>query len=365
MEATPAAAQVTTQVFSNSTIAVQSSNSSSTYGDAITFTATVSAGSPGLGFPTGTVQFVVDGGNLGAPVTLVNGQATSPPTSTLGAGAHTVSAAYSGDSFFDPTTSADITQVVNPATLNVAADNQTINHGDAVPSLTYTISGFVNDEDASVVSGAAALTTAATSTSPAGHYPITVGAGTLSAVNYTFNLVSGILTVQPTILDVRLDYGSKSISLIGLNRDLPFTTLKAIDIIFSDNVAVSMGELALTGSNVPSYSFSGFSYNPGADDATWTLPTALGVDKLMMALDGATFAGDPIIGVNPFGAKFSVLPGDINGDGVVNSQDLVLERNAIQGTGDPSMLGWADVDGNGVVDLNDFMAVRKRLGTHF
>ena len=64
------------------------------------------------------------------------------------------------------------------------------------------------------------------------------------------------------MLDVRLDYGSKSISLIGLDRDLPFTTINAIDIIFSDNVAVNMGLLALTGVNIPNYSFGGFSYNP-------------------------------------------------------------------------------------------------------
>ena len=84
----------------------------------------------------------------------------------------------------------------------------------------------------------------------------------------------------------------------------------------------------------------------------------------MMALDGATFGLDPTIVVNPFSANFSVLPGDVNGDGVVNSQDLVLVRNAIQGTGDPLMIGWVDLDGNGVDDLNDYNAVRKHIGKH-
>ena len=77
------------------------------------------------------------------------------------------------------------------------------------------------------------------------------------------------------MVDVRLDYGSKSISLTGLNRDLPFTTIKAIDIIFSDNVAVNMGQLSLTGVNVPSYGLTGVSYDPNTNDATWTLPSAL------------------------------------------------------------------------------------------
>jgi hypothetical protein len=84
----------------------------------------------------------------------------------------------------------------------------------------------------------------------------------------------------------------------------------------------------------------------------------------MMALDGATFADDPTIGVNPFAANFAVLPGDVNGDGVVSASDVVLIRNQIQGTGDPSMIGWADIDGSGTVDLSDFTVARKKLGTH-
>jgi hypothetical protein len=84
----------------------------------------------------------------------------------------------------------------------------------------------------------------------------------------------------------------------------------------------------------------------------------------MMALDGLTFAGDPSISVNPFGLKFAVLPGDFNGDGIVNAQDLVGIRNQIQGTGDPALRIWADIDGDGTVDLNDYTKARKKLGTH-
>src|SRR6185503_2548205 len=69
--------------------------------------------------------------------------------------------------------------------------------GQSNPALTSTYSGFVGGETlaTSGVTGSPALS--ATSTNVAGTYPITVTVGTLSAVNYSFTLVSGQLTVTP------------------------------------------------------------------------------------------------------------------------------------------------------------------------
>jgi len=359
-------AEATTQVVAASTNTVVTVDKlNPLFGQSLTFTATVSAVATGVPSPIGTVQFLVDGTNFGTPVALNGAMASSDPITTLGAGVHAITAVYSGDSDFTTSTAGSLTVPVAPAPLTVSADDFDMAHGDPVPGLTWSITGFVNGDTTSVVQGAPALSTAATSDSAAGRYPISVAAGTLSAVNYDFsNLVNGQLTVHPKVLDVRVEYGSKSISLIGLNRDLPFTTIKAIDVVFSDNVAVNMGQLALTGLNVPSYRLTEVSYDPNTHDATWTLPSALGVDHLMMALEGETFAADPTIGVSHFGTSFAVLPGDINGDDVVNAQDMVLARNAMLGTGDPIMLGWADIDGSGVVDINDYTAVRKNIGKH-
>src|SRR5439155_6688411 len=52
-----------------STTSVSSSKNPSTYGDAVTFTATVTNTATGA-TPTGTVQFVVDGQNFGSPVSI-------------------------------------------------------------------------------------------------------------------------------------------------------------------------------------------------------------------------------------------------------------------------------------------------------
>ena len=145
----------------------------------------------------------------------------------------------------------------------MTANNLDMDHCDAVPTLTYTIAGFVNGDPSAVVSGSPNLGTSATSTSSAGFYPITIAPGSLSAQNYTFAVVPGTLTVHPKVLDVRVDYGSKSMSLVGLTRDLPFIDINAIDIMFSDDVAVTSGDLELTGVNLASYGFSGFQLQLG------------------------------------------------------------------------------------------------------
>jgi len=86
---------------------------------------------------------------------------------------------------------------VVPATLTVTANNVSKAFGATVPALTATISGFVNGQTlaTSGVTGQAACTTTATSTSPAGTYPITCTPGTLASPNYSFTFVGGTLTV--------------------------------------------------------------------------------------------------------------------------------------------------------------------------
>ena len=66
-----------------------------------------------------------------------------------------------------------------------------------LPSFTATITGFVNGDTQTVVTGLPALTTTATSSSPAGSYPITAALGTLAAANYSFTFGTGTLTITP------------------------------------------------------------------------------------------------------------------------------------------------------------------------
>jgi len=88
------------------------------------------------------------------------------------------------------------TLTVNKANLTVTANNLTMKQGAEVPTLTWTMTGFVNgDTRDSSTTGWPALSTAATSKSTPGTYPVTVTAGTLKSSNYSFTLFGGTLTV--------------------------------------------------------------------------------------------------------------------------------------------------------------------------
>jgi len=87
--------------------------------------------------------------------------------------------------------------------LTVTANAASRVYGAANPTFTDAITGFVNgDTQTSSTTGAAGLTTAATTASGAGAYTITAVVGTLASTNYSFTFVNGTLTVTKAVLTV-------------------------------------------------------------------------------------------------------------------------------------------------------------------
>ncbi|MFI1155997.1 beta strand repeat-containing protein [Streptomyces sioyaensis] len=96
------------------TTSVVSAPDPSVFGEPVVFTATVAVDPPGVGIPTGTVAFVIDGAGGGTLTgTVVAGIATVT-TTTLEPGTHNVTATYSGDVNFAGSSGTD-TQTVNQA----------------------------------------------------------------------------------------------------------------------------------------------------------------------------------------------------------------------------------------------------------
>lgn len=138
------------------------------------------------------------------PITYtVTGPATLTGGNTLagqfvvpnGVGTVTVTASSAATTYDTAATPVTQSFTVEPAVLTVTAQNQTIGYNTTLPTLTASTTGFVNGDTSAVVNGSPVVSTSATATSPAGTYPITVTAGTLSAANYTFALVNGTLTI--------------------------------------------------------------------------------------------------------------------------------------------------------------------------
>jgi len=154
----------------STTTSVGSSLNPSVYGQAVTFTATVtpSAGGP----PTGTVTFK-DGASVLGTGTLNTANppqaiftATAPP---LTGGSHSITAVYGGDSNFGGSTSPAITQTVNQATttvavassLNPSAFGQSVTFTATItPSGAGTPSGTVTFKDGTTTLGTGTLNNA-------------------------------------------------------------------------------------------------------------------------------------------------------------------------------------------------------------
>lgn len=140
----------------STTTAVAASAEPSASGSAVTFAATVTSTAPGAGVPSGTVQFTVDGDDLGGQVTVAGGVATSPATSALTPGDHTVRAVFTpADGSFVGST-ASITHVVDTGTqLQLGSSANPSSYGDAV---TFTATVTPSAGDRSIDSGTVAFT---------------------------------------------------------------------------------------------------------------------------------------------------------------------------------------------------------------
>jgi hypothetical protein len=122
-------------------------NGQSVQGQPVSFTATVTAVAPGAGTPTGTVEFEVNGADIfGGPVAVSpvagGSEAASPTISSLTPGTYTVTAVYSGDVDFLPSTntsSQTVGEAATATTLVASPSTSPITFGTPV-SLTATIS---------------------------------------------------------------------------------------------------------------------------------------------------------------------------------------------------------------------------------
>jgi hypothetical protein len=164
---------------------VISSSNPSTFGQSVTFTATVTATS---GTPTGMVTFK-DGTTTLGMGTLSGGKATFT-TSTLPVGTHSITALYGGDVNFAGSTSPVLSQIVNKAatsTTVVSSANPSV-LGQAV-TFTATVKSATSGTPTGTVTFKDGATTLGTGTLSTGIAKITVS--TLSGGTHSISAIYG------------------------------------------------------------------------------------------------------------------------------------------------------------------------------
>ena len=263
---------------------VTSNNGSSAFGQSVTFTAMVTPTS-GSG-PTGTVQFEIDGSNVGTPAAVSGGTATYS-TSTLSVGSHSVVAVYSGNTNFAGSTSPTIVEtVVDVATWSGGGIDgnwsTTANWGGKTLAATYAL-GF---------SGSTRLSN--TNDLPAGTqftgFTFNAGAGQFilsgNAVNLVGDITNKSATTQTINLPLVLVGGSQTVSAASGN------------IVISGPISESGGSRSFTKTGPGEVTLSGSNNYTGGTFVTCgtlvvTASSALPNGGALTVGAGATFIFDP------------------------------------------------------------------------
>jgi len=227
---------------------------------------------------------------------------------TLAAGTQTLSVTFTPTDATDYATATSTASLtVNDAPLTVTAQNASRAYGAANPTFSDSITGFVNGDTQSVVSGTASLTSTATTTSAPGSYAITAAVGTLSAANYTFKtLVKGTLTVTkatPTITwaaPAAITYGT-ALSITQLDATASATGKFVYSPATGTVLAAGAQTLSVTFTPTSTTDYTtatatvGLIVNPVPTTATWATPAAITYGTALSAtqLDATAPAGVP------------------------------------------------------------------------
>ena len=172
------------------TTTLTSTPNPSTYGQAVTFTATVTST---VSVPTGSVTFYDNGANLGSGALNASGQVTVAIASLI-AGTQPITAAYGGDINYNPSTSNVDMQTVNqaPATITLGNLNQTYDGTTKPVTSTTSPLGLMIVVTYTGISG---TTYGPSTTAPtnAGTYQVDAA---INDVNYQ-GTMTGTLLIQP------------------------------------------------------------------------------------------------------------------------------------------------------------------------
>lgn len=336
-------------------------------GSAATFTATAS------GFPAPTIQWQrsTNGGVAWSNIPGATAASCTVANVQVGSHGHLYRAVFTNTLGSATTTPASLWVNRSP-TITAQPGNVT-----AAPGATATFSASADGHPAPAVqwekeSGGAwapiAGATSASYTTPV--LGLADNGGRYRAVftnsRGTAQSNPALLTVAPTatVTGVSVGWGSQTAALFdasggrllpaGRTTSIPWLGITTLRLSLDQPITslapgdITLSSLAGSGYTVASVSGSG---------TTWTVTLGSGgltqADRVTVTVGGSNVA--------TYTRRLDVLPGDVNDDGVVTSADRMLLQQQIT----LALVYQAiyDIDGNGVINLNDRTLVNSRLNS--
>ena len=192
---------------------------------------------------TASYAGLTNGDNVGTFTTLPSLSTTATTASAVGTYPITATGAVINANYTIAYAAGILT--VNKATLTVSADNQTKIYGTANPTLTATISGYVNGDSPSIVSTQPIVTTSAVSLSPVGTYALTASGTVLSSPNYSVAYAAGTLTVVQAVRTIT--FNSLPVKTYGDADFSAGVTVNTADVITYTSSDITIATISSSG----------------------------------------------------------------------------------------------------------------------
>ena len=257
-------------------------------GNAVTFTATVTASPQGAPVPAGTVTFNDGSAPLAPPVALNGAGVATFTTASLALGSHSITAVYSGTSNVAPNTSLALAEKVQESTtISLASSANPIFSGNpttltatVAPGASGTPTGAVTFKDGSAVLGSATLNSAGVATYTLS--TLTVGSHSLTAAysGDAISLASSSSTVAETVNPANFTLNATPLSQTITDGQ---SATYALTLTPQGSIATAVTFSCVGLPALSNCVFSPPSVTPNANTATTTLTiTSVGHNALVM-----------------------------------------------------------------------------------
>ncbi len=313
-----------------------------------------------------------------------------------GAGTATITASQVGNEEYKPF-SKEFALTVAKAPLTITANNATKNIGEANPAFTATYEGFVNGDDATVLTALPTFTTQADKNSPVGTYDIVVSGA--EAANYEMNYVNGTLTVVDewsmnntlSLTDVQVLCGRQIILPVNMNNTENITAIQ-FDLTLPAGVSIAKnGQGKFIVEKTGRCADHTLNVSKPGDANVYKVLLYITPVENIAGSEGAVLnvtletsesmtEGDYEVTISNINlttpdetkitpadvtCKLTVnnsIPGDSNGDGSIDVTDIVSIANAILGRPSNSFDATAaDVNGDGSIDVTDIVVIANMI----